>query len=184
MGVSSKLFFSCHTIFIEVYTHHTHITAAYEMFYKDDDARGLLAVTFFFFLFMYILIHTNTQQQQGLAVSSLLNSDRFKENLVLGMLANLRITGIKGFGPPSETFANIVSNGWKSYYNTDYSNNTNVYSPHYQSYLWACYLWSFEKSNYQPFLTRAKNAIKQMMENYPTRWIPTLNGTIFCHLST
>ena len=56
MGVSSKLFFSCHTIFIEVYTHHTHITAAYEMFYKDDDARGLLAVTFFFFLFMYILI--------------------------------------------------------------------------------------------------------------------------------
>ena len=129
--------------------------AAYDMFYKDDDARSLLA---------------------GLAVSSLLKTERFKQNIVLAMLANLRITGINGFGPPSETFANIISNGWQSYHGTDYSTEKDVYSPHYQSYLWACYLWSYEKSNYKPFLIRAKNAIRIMMLNYPSKWIPTSNG--------
>ena len=129
--------------------------ASISRFYKDDAARGILA---------------------GIATSSLLKTEKYNTILISTILANFRITGINGFGPASASFDDIIKNGWESYHNSDYSNEGSNYSPHYQSYLWAVYLWAYQNTQYQPFYNRAYLAIEHMMEHYPTYWIPTSNG--------
>ena len=129
--------------------------ASISRFYKDDAARGILA---------------------GIATSSLLKTEKYNTILISTILANFRITGINGFGPASASFDDIIKNGWESYHNSDYSNEGSNYSPHYQSYLWAVYLWAYQNTQYQPFYNRAYLAIELMMEHYPTYWIPTSNG--------
>ena len=85
--------------------------AAFEEFYKDDDARAMLG---------------------GLTTSALLKTDRWLTHLATTALANLRITGINGFGPSSATFSDVHAAGWRSYFNSDYSGDKGNYSPHYQ----------------------------------------------------
>lgn len=50
------------------------------------------------------------------------------------------------------------------------------YSPHYQCYIWAVYLWGYSVSGYTPLLERPLNAITAMMNGYPSKWQPTSNG--------
>ncbi len=130
-------------------------TASISTFYKDDSARSLLA---------------------GIAVSALLRTEQYNTVLASSILSNLRITGVNGFGPPSSSFLEIIQNGWESYYNNDFSNVGSNYSPHYQCYMWAVYLWGYQNTGYQPLYDRAYNAIEHMMEHYPAYWIPTSNG--------
>ena len=112
----------------------------------------------------------------GLATAALLKTDRWNTILAMSVLGNLRITGINGFGPANDYFANIHTNGWRSYFNQDFSTDPSVYSPHFQSYIWAVYLWGYQQSAYQPLLDRAQKAITIMMESYPHKWLPTSNG--------
>eukprot|EP00756_Hemistasia_phaeocysticola_P049171 Hpha_TRINITY_DN23611_c0_g1::TRINITY_DN23611_c0_g1_i1::g.57513::m.57513 len=121
-------------------------------FYKDDDARALLA---------------------GIATSAFLSDTHWDGTIALGTLANLRLTGPNGFGPSSDTFPKIAGAGWESYYNKEWAP---MYSPHYQAYLWAVYLWAYKVSGYQPLYDRAMAAIRIMMDGYPAKWIPTANG--------
>jgi hypothetical protein len=86
-------------------------------FYKDDDARGLLA---------------------GALTASLLQRDEWAVPLADAMLANLRLTGVSGFGPASGGFPDLQTAGWQSVYRSNYSDNDAMYSPHYQSYLVGC----------------------------------------------
>ena len=50
------------------------------------------------------------------------------------------------------------------------------YSPHYESYIWAVYLWAYAQCGFAPLLERAQAGLSTMMRNYPTKWVPTMNG--------
>ena len=43
-------------------------------------------------------------------------------------------------------------------------------APHYQSWIWACYLWGYNQTGFEPFLQRAKAGIKNIMDAYPENW--------------
>ena len=125
---------------------------SYNEFYKDDSARGLLA---------------------GMLTAGVLQDRSWDSTIALGILANLRWTGVNGFGPNAGHFDKMAAAGWESMYD---SSPAPTYSPHYQSYLWAVFLWGYKVSGYQPLYDRAYAAIKIMMTNYPKKWIPTSNG--------
>ena len=44
------------------------------------------------------------------------------------------------------------------------------YAPHYQAWIWATYLWLYDKTGYEPLLTRTRAAIEKMMLAYPHAW--------------
>lgn len=127
-------------------------------FYKDGNARGILG---------------------GVATAGLLGGTRWHASLVANVLANLRATPVDGFGPTSAGFASLVGPagvgtfGWRALYDAP---GSPTFSPHYEGYLWACYLWAFSMSGHQPLYDRPATAIRIMMENYPSKWIPTSNG--------
>lgn len=124
-------------------------------YYKDDDARGILA---------------------GLALSGLLKTDRYGAVIARAVLGNLRWAGVDGFGPPSGNFADMIKSGWQSTHNASFAGDGSVYSPHYQGYIWCAYLYGYVQSSYRPLYDRAYAAIATMMANYPGKWIPTANG--------
>ena len=131
---------------------------AYEEFYKDDDARGLLG---------------------AMATAGLLGSDRWHSTIATAVLGNLRATSRNGFGPSSADFKDMVganfteAEGWRKIFDSE---GTPSFSPHYQAYIWAVYLLGYQHSGYAPLLERAQAALTIMMENYPSKWVPTANG--------
>ena len=60
----------------------------------------------------------------------------------------------------------LEQNGWKICYEAQ----TVSYSPHFEAYLWACYLWAYRQTGFQPFLDRARTAIEMTMKVYPDQW--------------
>jgi len=116
-----------------------------DIYYGDDNARALLAT---------------------IGAAALLKSDKYDESVVSGLLANFRTSGKYGFREDSISEENLQKNGWRHYFDGE----SLVYAPHYQAYLWACYLWAYHKTGYQPFLERAKTAIAMTMDTYPEKW--------------
>lgn len=116
------------------------------VFYGDDNARALLG---------YI------------AASAYLKTDQWDKELVEGILSNFRTTGKQGFRGERLEEKNILKNGWEYYYNRDVKH----ISPHFESWMWACYLWLYDKTKYEPLLTRTKEAIKITMDAYPNSWL-------------
>ncbi len=114
--------------------------------YGDDEARVILAAA---------------------ASASALNSSAWNIPILKGLLANLRTTGPLGFRERRIDIPALEQNGWKYYRNKEII----YYSPHYESYLWACYLWAYSQTGYKEFLNRTKKAIRIMMEGYPDKWI-------------
>jgi hypothetical protein len=82
------------------------------------------------------------------------------------LLANLRTTGVLGFRKNRIDEQPLNLNGWEYYFN----HRTISFAPHYQAYLWACYLWAYHHTKYRLFLDRAKNAIRMTIEAYPDQW--------------
>lgn len=65
------------------------------------------------------------------------------------------------------------ANGWRKQYDSPGGAN---FSPHYESYIWAVYLWGYSRSGFAPLYDRSVAALTTMMQNYPSKWIPTANG--------
>lgn len=126
------------------------ITANHGVYYGDDNARGMLSAW---------------------AAGALLDTDRWDRKIMRCMLANLRTTGPSGFRGGRIDQGPLDKNGWRHYFTTDRVNP----APHYESYLWACYLLAYRETGYRPFLDRAKTAIGICMERYPDGWVWT-NG--------
>jgi hypothetical protein len=82
------------------------------------------------------------------------------------LLANLRTTGRLGFRTDRLDLPALEKNGWKPYYDGAPVD----YSPHFESYLWACYLWAWHQTGFRPFLDRTKTAIAMTMKVYPDQW--------------
>ena len=116
-----------------------------KMYFGDDNARCLLAT---------------------MAAAAWLKSDRWDEAIVRGILANFRTTGPLGFRNGMLHEDEIHSKGWEYFWSKDRI----AYSPHYEGYLWAPYLWLYDKTGFKPLLERAKAGIYRMMEAYPDKW--------------
>lgn len=117
----------------------------YDVYYGDDEARNMLGM---------------------ILAGSVLKTKQYEQRLLTGLLANLRLTGPEGFQPDRIDQADLEKNGWRFYFNRPHVS----YSGNFQAYMWACFLWAYDQTKFQPFLERAKAGISMMMEVYPHEW--------------
>jgi drug/metabolite transporter (DMT)-like permease len=82
------------------------------------------------------------------------------------VLANFRTTGVYGFREDMITAEDLQKSGWRHYWD---AGNTR-FSPHYAGWLWPCYLWAYEKTHFEPFLSRSETAMRMLLQAYPDRW--------------
>ena len=122
----------------------------YKANYGDDNARFLLAAW---------------------TTAALTGLKQWDEILMKSLLALIRTTGKSGFRGNRIDLSGFEKNGWKYYYDREIINP----SPHYESYLMACYLWAYDKTGDTLFLDSAKKGIHKMMAHYPDDWFWT-NG--------
>ncbi|HEX3815597.1 MAG TPA: hypothetical protein VHX59_22400 [Mycobacteriales bacterium] len=113
--------------------------------YGDDNARALLAC---------------------LLVGARNGSGRWTEPILRAVLANLRTTGRRGFRGDRIDMPELTRNGWRHYFDGDVVN----VAPHFEAYLWACYLWAFQVTGYEPFRERATAGISATMAAFPDGW--------------
>jgi hypothetical protein len=113
--------------------------------YGDDNARVLLATM--------------------LAGAGLESAD-WDKPLLRGLLANLRTTGRLGFRGDRVDVPALKERGWRAFHDAETVN----YAPHFESYLWACYLWGYARTGDREFLDKTKTAIRMTMSAYPTQW--------------
>ncbi len=119
-----------------------------DVFYGDDNARFILGV---------------------IGASAFLEEDKWDKEIVKNILANFRVSSKNGFYSKKGKLKQpeIESEGWE--YLSGREEIRHI-QPHYESWLWACYLWLYDKTGYQPLLDKAKAAIKLTMEAYPDNW--------------
>ena len=115
------------------------------VYYGDDNARCMLGT---------------------LAAAAVLGEHRWDEALMRCLLANLRTTGPLGFRNGRLNDDGIRKAGWRHYWTTERTH----YAPHFESWLWACYLWAYERTRFRPFLDRATKGIGMMLDAYPDSW--------------
>jgi hypothetical protein len=113
--------------------------------YGDDSARVMLGT---------------------ILASTCLKSDRWDEPLLRALFANLRLTGKRGFQGDRIDMPELGRLGWEYFHERDIIN----YSPHFESYIWACYLWAYRSTGETEFLDRAKSGIRILMEAFPDKW--------------
>jgi hypothetical protein len=105
-----------------------------------------------------------------MSAAGALGSDRWDEPLLRALLGNFRTAGQLGFRNWLNE-DNLRRNGWQSFAARRFVNP----QPHYESWLWACYLWLYDKTKFEPLLVRARTGIRLMMQAYPDRWQWTNN---------
>lgn len=128
-------------------------------YWGDDNARALLAVG---------AVAALSKEPRG-------SEPRWNQFIARCILANLRTTGRAGFREQCVEDATLQSRGWKSYWNSQHVH----YSPHMQSWIWACYLWAYQQTRFEPLLERSKAGLQATMQAYPARWDWILrSGTI------
>lgn len=114
-------------------------------FYGDDNSRAILGI---------------------LGASAYMNTSQWDQEMAAAILGNFRTTGKEGFRGERLEEKDIIKNGWQFY-----SNRSLIHpSPHFESWMWALYLWLYNKTHYEPLLTKTKNAIRVTMESYPNDW--------------
>lgn len=119
-------------------------------YYGDDNAKAILGM---------------------ISAAAALNETKWDERILECISANFRTTGVSGFRG-NMISASQLQNGWEQFYLSDKVN----YASHFEALPWATYLWAYDKTGYEPYLERTKNAIGMMMEAYDKgQWIWT-NG--------
>lgn len=116
-------------------------SGAMDTYYGDDNAKAILGL---------------------MLGAAALETDEYDERILEAILANFRTSSIYGFRLDSIKGTDLEANGWQYYYNS----TTKSYRSHFQSLLWACFLWAYDRTGYEPLLTRTKTAIDLMMDAY------------------
>jgi hypothetical protein len=101
-----------------------------------------------------------------LGTAGVLGSDRWDEVLVKNILGNFRTTGKYGFRGGRLENPELMAAGWLKYWQAD----TVRLQPHYEAWIWATYLWLYDKTHYRPLLEKTRTGIEMMMAAYPDRW--------------
>lgn len=114
-------------------------------YYGDDNARSIL----------------------GMVTSAcLLKENRWDKKLAEAIIANFRTAGIHGFRGNSLLDKELQEKGWRYFHQRTLVDP----HPHFEAWMWACYLWLYDKTQYQPLLKVSKDAISRTMEAYPKGW--------------
>ena len=119
-------------------------------FFNDDNARCILG---------------------AIGASSMMDNQRWNRHIVENVLANLRTSSRQGYLGAAIEQRDLEKNGIRYYSDRDFVH----LHPHFESWMWACYLWLYDKTGYQPLLDKAREGIRIMMDAYPDRWL-TQNG--------
>ncbi|MGB0578645.1 MAG: hypothetical protein ACPGVU_02985 [Limisphaerales bacterium] len=108
----------------------------------------------------------------SLAAAAALDDGRWNEKILTSILANFRTTGPFGFrdGMPLNA-KRLEEHGWEFYA----QRRTIAAWPQREAWAWACYLWLYDKTKYEPLLVQARKAIRLTMERYPGGWGYALN---------
>ena len=77
-----------------------------------------------------------------MGTAAVLETDRWDEVLLQNILGNFRTTGIYGFRGGSLDDGSLLQLGWQHYWRA----RTIHYAPHYQAWIWASYLWLYDKT--------------------------------------
>jgi hypothetical protein len=123
------------------------------MYWTDDHGRSLLGM-----LATSALLKGKTGTDAAL--------DRWNNALTKCVLADFRTTGAYGFREDCILAEDLQKNGWRHYWD---AKNTR-YSPHYVAWIWASYLWAYDKTHFEPLLTRTKTGMRMLMQAYPDHW--------------
>lgn len=115
------------------------------VYYGDDNARAILGI---------------------LGASAFLGTDQWNRDMAEAILANFRTTGRQGFRGGRLEDKDLQLEGWQHFQNRDLVNP----APHFESWMWACYLWLYDKTGYEPLLVKAEEGIRLTMEAYPDEW--------------
>lgn len=119
-------------------------------YYGDDNARYILG---------------------ALGTAACLDEHKFDKEIAEAIVGNFRTSGAKGFRGCILYEPELQKNGWKFFYNRELSNP----HPHFEAWLWACYLWFYEQTGWDSLLERTKLGIKETLDTYPDGWFWT-NG--------
>ena len=121
------------------------VPAWYIANYGDDNARVLLGT---------------------MAASALMGEDRWDEKMMMCLLGNLRTTGRLGFRGDRIDIPELTEKGWKPFFERSIVN----YAPHFEAYLWACYLWAYRQTGFDLFRKRAEQGLRMTMQVYTDGW--------------
>jgi len=102
----------------------------------------------------------------GLGTAAILGTDRWDEAILKNIIGNFRTTGREGFRRRALRDSRLAKDGWEPYWRERY-----VYlGPHYEAWIWASYLWLYDKTREPILLERTRRGIRRMMEGYPDGW--------------
>jgi hypothetical protein len=114
-------------------------------YYGDDNARVLLG---------------------AIMAAQRLGTTKYDRQIVELILGNFRTSGEKGFRGNSLAGDKLDGTTWQQLMKGQLENP----APHYESWLWAMYLWLYDKTGYPALLEKAKRAITITMDDYPDKW--------------
>lgn len=114
-------------------------------FYGDDNARAILGI---------------------LGASAYMNTSEWNELAKEAIMANFNTTGIYGFRGNRLKEQDLLKQGKAWFAARDVVNP----APHFESWMWALYLWLYDKTGYEPLLNKTRTAIRMTMEAYPAKW--------------
>lgn len=116
------------------------------VYYGDDNARVILG---------------------ALGASARLNDSQWDKYIAENIIANFRTTGKNGFRGERLADDDIMKKGVEFFADRDLI----MAHPHFESWMWAAYLWLYDKTGYKPLLEQSKKAIAITMEKYPNwKW--------------
>ena len=115
------------------------------VYYGDDNARSILGT---------------------LLAAKVLKTNKWDKYIDEAIEANFLTTGKNGFRGPRLHEQDIQKNGLKYYQDRDLINP----HPHFESWIWACYLWKYADSGDKKYLDMAEKGISFTMAAYPGSW--------------
>ena len=118
-----------------------------------------------------------------ITAAALLKSDRWNDAIARALLATLRTQGPSGYRA-YVCEGNLQPYGWERYWNMDCPMDV------HSIYLWACYLWAYKQTGFEPFLTRTKAGIRTYIQKddpkdgefgqrvqFPLAWLVRIEDT-------
>lgn len=101
-----------------------------------------------------------------MGTAAALGADRWDAHLLRNILGNFRTTGAYGFRGAALSDEDLLRRGWEEFWRS----RTIHYAPHYEAWIWATYIWLYDKVRWGPLLERTRDAIRAMMDAYPDEW--------------
>ena len=116
-----------------------------DVYYGDDNARFLLG---------------------AILAARLMKETRWDDKIRAAIDANFQTTGLDGFRGHRIEERDLQKNGREFY------RNRHIFDPqpHFESWMWAVYLWLYSQTGEQEFLDLSKKGIALTMKAYPAEW--------------